>query len=110
MENTVEELLSLSLLAFIQQEEFTQLATKKIRKNENGYPFLTFINANNEATNVYFSKNEAEKLKNMDEVDDDYLMKLQVAHTENAEGEKRWKLTTGNSERVELLDLLKKAA
>ena len=101
---------SISLLAFIQQQGFTQLATKKVRRNENKYPFLTFINAENEATNVYFSKNESEKLKDVEEVDDEYLMKLQVVNTENAEGEKRWKLTTGNSERVDLLDLLKDAA
>lgn len=104
------EIEALSLLDFIDQQGFVQLATNKVRKNVNEYPFLTFIDANNEATNVYFSKNESEKIKDEQELDVEYLKKLNVVLTENAEGEKRFKLTTGNSERIDLLDLLKKAA
>ena len=100
------EIEAISLRDFIAQQGFVQLATNKVRYNTNKYPFLTFIDANNKATNVYFSKNEAENILNMERLEGSYIKKLNVVMTTNAEGEKRFKLTTGNSERIDLDDLL----
>jgi len=102
MENQIE---AISLRDFVAQQGFVQLATKQVRYNTNEYPFLTFIDGSNKATNVYFSKNESEKIKDMSVLTGEYLRNLNVVNTTNAEGEKRFKLTTGNSERYNLEEL-----
>ena len=100
-----QEIVAVSLKEFVEQQGFTQLATNKVRRNMNEYPFLTFIDGNNEATNVYFSKNESVNIADKTELNSEYLRKLQVVTTTNAENEKRFKLTTGNSERINLSEI-----
>ena len=76
-----------------------------VRANMNGYLFVTFISATNEATNVYFSKSMTEKITAGDDVK--VLFKehaCQIAETTNADGETRLKLI-GNSERGNIEDL-----
>jgi len=68
-----------------------------LRVNTNGYPFVTVMNANNRATNLYFSKNasglvldtfgEGKSVKN-------YLQSASVVKTENEAGEMRYKITS----------------
>lgn len=71
-----------------------------IKTNEKGYPFVTFINKENKAENVYFSKKASVGLKSGD--DAIALVKSHnIAHTLNAAGEKRTKLV-GTGERVDL--------
>jgi len=47
-----------TIKGFAKSKGFVQISPA-IRTNVNGYPFITFINAKNEAENVYFSKNSA---------------------------------------------------
>lgn len=89
------------LKAFVQSQGFTQIVPT-VRTNINDYPYLTFINANNEATNVYFSKAESEKVAEGLVLDKEYLRTLKVAEAINADGQLRHKLTTGSGDRLEL--------
>lgn len=102
--NTVETKKSLDTMSvreFAQMKNFTQVVPTT-RVNKKGYPYLTFINDKNEAENVYFSKAAAVGLSAGMPVD---LKQYQVAETENAEGESRFKLIS-NSSRVNLADIL----
>jgi len=47
---------------FLQDNDFVDVV-KEIRINKNGYPYLTCLNKDNEATNVYFTKASATKVK-----------------------------------------------
>ena len=76
-----------------------------VRKNSNGYPFLTFTNTNNEAENIYFSKSMLEVLKDKEKVDIDFLRALKACETVNAAGESRWKLTDSAGSRIDLTSL-----
>jgi hypothetical protein len=89
---------------FAQSGGFVQIA-KNVRENVNGYLFITFINAKNEAENIYFSKASSEKHSAGEEVTKEMLSGMSIAHTQNADGEARVKLI-GNSERTELSSLL----
>lgn len=100
MENTSEQLIVESVKAFCIAQGFKQV-TPKVRVNQNGYPFVTFIKSNNEAENIYFSKKAAETVALDTPVSPAMLMQYQIAVTKNAEGEDRVKLIS-NSERVEL--------
>lgn len=100
MEN---QLSTQTIKEFCTKKGFTQIVPE-VRKNTNEYPFLTFIDANNVAENVYFSK-AASKMAHTHKVDKDFLKTLMIGETTNAEGHKRYKLIS-NSNRVELADLL----
>jgi hypothetical protein len=76
-----------------------------VRENSNGYPFVTFINGDNEATNVYFSKEGAKHYTLGESIGKGFFDKLQVAYVTNEEGEERIKLIT-NSERISIDDIL----
>ena len=94
----------LSIKEFVAEKGFTQLAPT-VRTNTNGYPFLTFINAKNEAENVYFSRKAAQAINAGTPVTKDMLATYQIGFTTNEAGEERIKLIS-NSARVELSDLL----
>lgn len=76
-----------------------------VRVNENGYPYITFINDKNEANNIYFSRKAAEAVTAGQPVTKDMLKSYQIGITTNAEGEERPKLIS-NSDRVEISSLL----
>ncbi len=95
---------TVSIKQFVADKGFTQIVPK-VRTNSNGYPFLTFINAKNEAENVYFSKASAEGVSKDMPITKAILANYQIAETTNADGEKRTKLV-GSGMRVELSDLL----
>lgn len=92
-----------SIQEFAQAKGFVQVANN-VRTNTNGYPFVTFINAKNEAENVYFSKDASTKVVAGDPVDKTMLTTHQIAEVTNEAGEVRFKLI-GNSERVDLLTI-----
>lgn len=89
---------------FAKEKAFTQLAPS-IRVNTNGYPFITFINAKNEAENVYFSKKAAVGVSAGQVLTPELLKGYQIGYTSNEAGEERVKLIS-NSERVNISDLL----
>jgi len=94
---------TVSVSEFAASKGFTQIIPT-IRANVNGYPFVTFINDNNEAENVYFSKSSAESI----ELNEDISTKLktfQIGFTTNEAGEERVKIIS-NSGRRDLSSLL----
>lgn len=95
-----------TLKEYVTMKGFTQIA-KAVRENTNGYPFITFISADNKAENVYFSINAAETVAAGEIVTAEMLQSLQVVETQNAQGEQRTKLSLkGESARFDLADLL----
>jgi hypothetical protein len=98
------ELTTMSVREFMNQEGFVSLVTV-IRKNSNGYPYITFIDADNNAENIYFSKAASEKVSAGDTVTGALLKPMVVALTVNADGEERWKISSGNSLRASADDL-----
>ena len=101
---TTTELKVESIKDFAKSKGFMQLAPA-VRINTNGYPFITFIDSNNVAENIYFSKSAAEQVAEGTPVDKSLLARHQIGITTNAEGEERIKLIS-NSERVDLFSLL----
>ena len=99
------ELVTKSIKEFVKDNGFTTIANT-VRKNRNGYPFITFINDDNEAENIYFSKKASEGLEEGQPVNKELFKDLYIAETENAEGEKRMKLCKGGGNRLAIDDLL----
>ena len=88
---------------FCSQNEVTGIST--VRVNENGYPFLTLLSTKFEggAQNIYFSKNQALKVKVQQTPKEIGIVDYKVAVTKNAAGEERLKLTTSEYASVEEL-------
>lgn len=86
-----------SIQEFAAEKGFVQFIPT-VRANTQGYPFITFIDADNKAENIYFSKAGASTVTVGESVD---LRKFQIGETTNGTGEVRMKLIT-NSERVSL--------
>lgn len=72
-----------------------------VRRNRNGYAFLTFTSASNEAENIYFSKTMSDSLTEGEKVSIDFLRSLKACNTVNTAGESRWKLTDSAGNRVD---------
>lgn len=89
--------------AFAKAKGFTQISPK-VRINQNGYPYITFIDTANKAENVYFSKNAAKDRHEGEVISKEMLKAVSVAETTNAKGELRIKLVS--SDRLELESLL----
>lgn len=92
---------TLSLKEFMADKKFSQVIPV-VRKNSNGYPFLTFTYADNKAENIYFSKSMSEVVKDVEKVDIAFLRGLKACETANADGELRWKLTDSAGNRVDI--------
>ena len=73
-----------------------------VRRNTNGYAFLTFTSADNKAENIYFSKTMSDSLTEGEKVSIDFLRSLKACETANSNGELRWKLTDSAGSRVDL--------
>lgn len=95
-------MLILTIKEFIASKGFISIASA-VRVNKNGYPYVTFIDADNKAENVYFSKKAP--VAEGQVIDKQFIAGFQIAEVENATGEKRTKLIS-NSARVSLADLL----
>ena len=93
-----------SVRDFMLERKFVSVH-KTVRENANGYPYVTFIDKDNKAENVYFSKSESNNYSAGKEIAKGFFDKLQIGETENAEGEKRMKLVGTGSLRVTMEDL-----
>lgn len=78
---------------------------KKIRANSNGYLFITFIDSNNEALNIYFSKRLCEDFSEGDVIVKGFFNDKVIVETLNEEGETRLKLSYKDSQRHNLSEL-----
>ena len=93
-----------SVKDFAKKRNFVSIVPT-VRANENGYPYITFIDGDNKAENVYFSRAASAAVPAGTVVDKALLEKYQIGYTKNAAGEERVKLIS-NSERVDLSTLL----
>jgi hypothetical protein len=94
----------ISIKEFAKDRGFVQI-NKTIGGNLNGYPFVTFITADNKAENVYFSKGGAELVK----AGDDFTSvagKFDVTYATNAEGVTLPKLCRKGGDRVSIDDII----
>lgn len=94
---------TLSLKEFMSLLGFAQIIPV-IRRNSNGYAFLTFTSADNKAENIYFSKTMSDSLSE-DKVSIEFLRSLKACETTNAAGEVRWKLTDSAGNRIDFAAL-----
>ena len=102
------ELETVTIGEFCKANGFVQVHNE-VRENVNGYPYLTFINRENIAENVYFSKKESENHEAGDPVSvaDGFFNDLRIAYTINEAGEERVKICgPGESTREDLSGLL----
>jgi hypothetical protein len=77
----------------------------RVRVNSNDYPYVTCINASNEAENIYFSKEASKQLAEGEAIEKGFFSKYQVGYVTNEAGEQRIKFIS-NSERVSIADIL----
>lgn len=97
---------SLSIKEFLTDFGFVQIVPE-IRGNVNGYPFITFINEDNKAENVYFAKTVADKYPVGTTFGKGFFDELIIVITEAEDGEQRVKLTERSTGmRVNAMDLL----
>jgi hypothetical protein len=94
----------ISIKEFAQLRGFVQI-NKTIRTNVNTYPYVTFINAKNEAENVYFSIGGAEEIKAGQLFDKELASTFDIAMYQNEAGEERVKLCRKGGDRVSIEDL-----
>lgn len=94
---------TMTLKEFATERRIVHVA-KAVRENSNHYPFITMIDADNKAENVYFSKKAAESVTVGQVVSKELMKDFMIGFTTNADGEERIKLIS-NSERVEITDL-----
>lgn len=90
---------------FIGMFGFIQI-NPSVSTNVNGYPFVTFINAQNVAENVYFSKKLASKYPKGTPIGAGFFNSLQIAKTSNVAGETRFKICSTGGSRLTLMDIL----
>ena len=81
---------SISLKQYCQDNQIAQISA--VRANQNGYPFLTLINKDKEADNIYFSKNAASKIE-LGQPANLFAKQLFIVQTQNEAGESRTKLS-----------------
>ena len=100
-------LVTASVKDFMQANGFVQVH-KEVRENTNGYPYITFINSDNEAENIYFGSSIADNYAAGDAIAKGFFDGLLIAETYTPDGELRIKLisaTGGNSQRLGMDDI-----
>ena len=80
---------------FMKSSGFTSIH-KEVRINSNGYPYITFITANNVSENIYFSKKASEMVTEGELVVRGWFDSFKAAEVKNAAGEMRTKLVSAN--------------
>lgn len=101
----MEELVTLDVKSFMVSSGYVSVA-KAVRVNSNNYPYVTFINDTNVATNIYFSKNAAKIVAEGDSIEKGFFNPFRIAEITNAAGEKRIKLVgLGEGMRRNIADL-----
>lgn len=78
---------------------------KEIGFNTNGYPFVTFIDADNKAENVYFSKEAAKGIAKGSTVTKQLFESHNIWIGNNADGDERIKLAKKSENRIDIDDL-----
>lgn len=98
-------LVTSSVQDFMQTGSFTQVHNV-VRENANHYPYVTFINKDNIAENIYFASTIAHNYEAGMRIEKGFFSDLQIGFTTNVNGETRTKLVPiGSSSRLALTDL-----
>lgn len=95
---------TLTVQEFMKSQGFVSVVAV-VRTNTNNYPYVTFINKDNEAENLYFSKKAAEDVDAGDEIAKGFFDPYVMVLAKNEAGEQRWKISSGNSLRIDAADL-----
>lgn len=82
---------NISVKQFMTEFGFVEIC-KDVRENKNTYPFLTFMDAGNQATNIYFSVGAAANVTKGQLVDKDLISKHQIT-IYSMDGEERIKIS-----------------
>lgn len=91
---------------FVTNNKFVEI-NKVIATNVNNYPFITFIDGDNKAENVYFSIEAAKEVDAGQVVDSALLNSYNVVEYTTEAGEFRRKISRkGEGKRLRLADLL----
>lgn len=98
-----KELVTLTVKDFCAQKGITGYVPV-VRENENGYPYITFMNKENKAENIYFSKNTSKGVALGMPVTKSMMSNYQIGITTNAKGEERVKLVTKRADISDLFD------
>jgi hypothetical protein len=94
------------LAEFVRENSITEIV-KNINVNKNGYSFVTFIDKDNKAMNVYFGSSIASNYKLNQPVTKELLAELQIYAYITEDGEPRLRLVNkGADNRVAIADLL----
>lgn len=80
--------------------------SKKVRANSNGYLYVTFIDSDNKAINVYLSKSLCEEHSEDEAIVKGFFKEMLIAEVQNSEGEQRIKLVHKESQRLDISDIL----
>jgi hypothetical protein len=92
------------------QEFFTAFAitqvNPKVAVNKNGYPFITLIDKDNKAENIYFSKTLAPSHPNGMEIVKGFFDSIQIVNLQYETGETRLKLSSKGGNRLDAMGLL----
>jgi len=99
-----DELKRIEVRAYMLAKGFISV-NPMVYENTNGYPFVVFINADNVAENIYFSKTQATYFAKGDPIKKGFFNDLRIAEVANADGEVRVKLCSAKSARIDLEDL-----
>lgn len=95
---------TMSIQSFCVTKGFTSFVPA-IRANAKGYPYITFIDKDNKAENIYFSRKGAEKVGAGQPVTKELISQFQIAdNCKNEAGELRTKFIS-NSERTDVNNL-----
>ena len=89
---------------FVKTNGFTEVVPA-VRLNTNGYSFITFVNAKNEAENVYFGSSISDSFSEDQILTKEDFKGLQIFEYENAEGEPRRRLVQKGGNRISVDDL-----
>jgi adenylylsulfate kinase-like enzyme len=103
--NIVESTLKTSTVAELFSSKGIISIVPRIRENSNQYPYVTLINGDNEAENVYFSKEASKLVAAGEPILKGFFDKYQVGYVTNELGEERIKFIS-NSARVSIADIL----
>lgn len=86
-------LITQSVQEFMKEKGFTSV-NRTVRENKSKYPYITFLKANNEAENIYFSKNSAVGMTEGVAIGKGFFEPFAIGITTNADGELRTKLVS----------------
>ena len=101
----MDELKSQSLAAYCQANGVT--AISPVRKNTNGYPFVTLISKSFDggASNIYFSKSKSEEVELDMKAPAWGAKDARIVETTNEAGEPRLKIAGAGSDYTDVADL-----